>query len=71
MREAHEGVHQGELAGMIEPQSRKAFPCRGNGRFGFLKNCALVVIDKSHHAITTSYTRLLDGLVPEEPADEC
>ena len=28
VREAHEGVHHGELAGMIEPQSRNAFPCR-------------------------------------------
>ena len=34
VREAHEGVHQGELAGMIDPQSRNAFPCRSNGRFG-------------------------------------
>ena len=33
VREAHEGVHQGKLAGMVEPQSRNAFPRRGNGRF--------------------------------------
>jgi hypothetical protein len=33
-REAHNGVHQGELAGMIEPQSRNAFPCGTKGRFG-------------------------------------
>jgi hypothetical protein len=34
VREAHEGMHQGELAGMIKPQSWNAFPCRTNGRFG-------------------------------------
>jgi hypothetical protein len=34
VREAHESVHQCELAGVIEPQSRNAFPCRSNGRFG-------------------------------------
>ena len=34
VREPHEGVHQSELAGMIEPQSRNAFPGRSNGRFG-------------------------------------
>lgn len=33
MREAQEGLHRGELAGAIEPQSRNAFPCRSNGRF--------------------------------------
>lgn len=42
----------------------------GADRLEFLKNCALVVIDESHHAITTSYTRLLDWFVPEEPADD-
>jgi superfamily II DNA or RNA helicase len=35
-----------------------------------LKDCALVVIDESHHAITTSYTRLLDWFVPEEPTED-
>ena len=34
VREAHEGMHQGELAGVIKPQSWNAFPCRTNGRFG-------------------------------------
>jgi superfamily II DNA or RNA helicase len=42
----------------------------GADRLGFLKDCALVVIDESHHAITTSYTRLLDWFVPEEPEDD-
>jgi hypothetical protein len=32
--EAHEGMHQGELAGVIKPRSWKSFPCRSNGRFG-------------------------------------
>src|ERR1700726_111397 len=34
VREAHDGVHQGKLAGGVEPQSRNALPRRGNGRFG-------------------------------------
>lgn len=42
----------------------------GKDRLRFLKNCALVVIDKSHHAITTSYTQLLDWFLPEEPTDD-
>jgi superfamily II DNA or RNA helicase len=29
----------------------------------------LVVIDESHHAITPSYTRLLDSFLPEEPTE--
>ena len=32
VREAHESVHQGKLAGMIEPQPRNAFSRRSNGR---------------------------------------
>jgi superfamily II DNA or RNA helicase len=39
-------------------------------RLSLLKNCALVVIDESHHAITTSYTQLLDWFVPEEPTED-
>jgi superfamily II DNA or RNA helicase len=42
----------------------------GSDRLGFLEDCALVVIDESHHAITTSYTRLLDSFVPEEPTED-
>ena len=42
MREAHEGVHQGKLAGVVEPQSRNALPCRGNGRFGESSQLATV-----------------------------
>jgi len=34
VRKAHEGVHQGKLAGMMEAQSRNALACRSNGRFG-------------------------------------
>ena len=34
VREAHEGVHQGALAGVIKPQSWNAFSRRSNGRFG-------------------------------------
>jgi hypothetical protein len=33
VREAHESMHQGELAGVIEPQSRNASSGRGYGRF--------------------------------------
>jgi hypothetical protein len=32
VREAHEGVHQGELARVIEPQSGNALACRSDGR---------------------------------------
>ena len=32
VREAHEGVHQGELPWVVEPQSRDALSRRGNGR---------------------------------------
>jgi superfamily II DNA or RNA helicase len=42
----------------------------GKDRLEFLKNCALVIIDESHHAITKSYTQLLDWFLPEEPADD-
>jgi hypothetical protein len=42
----------------------------GKDRLGFLKKCALVIIDESHHAITTSYTQLLDWFLPEEPTDD-
>ena len=42
----------------------------GADRLTFLKDCALVIIDESHHAITTSYTRLLDWFVPEEPTED-
>jgi superfamily II DNA or RNA helicase len=42
----------------------------GRDRLGLLKACALVVIDESHHAITPSYTRLLDSFVPEEPTED-
>jgi superfamily II DNA or RNA helicase len=42
----------------------------GKDRLGFLKNCALVIIDESHHAITKSYTQLLDWFLPEEPTDD-
>ena len=38
----------------------------GADRLLLLKNCALVVIDESHHAITPSYTRLLNWFLPEE-----
>lgn len=41
----------------------------GKDRLAFLKSCALVVIDESHHAITPSYTQLLDWFLPEEAAD--
>ena len=44
VREAHEGVHQGELAGVIEPQSWNAFPCRSNGRFS--ESLQLAAIDE-------------------------
>ena len=43
----------------------------GKDRLAFLKDCALVVIDESHHAITTSYTQLLDWFLPEEPTGRC
>lgn len=60
VREAHEGVHQGELAGTIEPQSRNAFHCRSNGRFseplqlaaieeglaGVLLHIEIIVVDR-------------------------
>jgi superfamily II DNA or RNA helicase len=42
----------------------------GKDRLAFLKDCALVIIDESHHAITPSYTRLLDWFLPEEPEDD-
>jgi hypothetical protein len=42
----------------------------GKDRLAFLRDCALVVIDESHHAITPSYTQLLDWFLPEEPADD-
>jgi hypothetical protein len=42
----------------------------GRDRLGLVKACALVVIDESHHAITPSYTRLLDSFVPEEPTED-
>ncbi len=42
----------------------------GKDRLAFLRRCALVVIDESHHAITPSYTQLLDWFLPEEPADD-
>ncbi|WP_316166791.1 MULTISPECIES: DEAD/DEAH box helicase [unclassified Bradyrhizobium] len=41
----------------------------GKDRLAFLKSCALVVIDESHHAITPSYTQLLDWFLPEETVD--
>ena len=41
----------------------------GTDRLALLKNCALVVIDESHHAITPSYTRLLDWFLPNEGAE--
>src|SRR5262245_40673492 len=34
VREAHESVHQGKLAGMVEAQSRNALSHWSNGRFG-------------------------------------
>ena len=37
----------------------------GKDRLAFLRDCALVVIDESHHAITPSYTQLLDWFLPE------
>jgi superfamily II DNA or RNA helicase len=42
----------------------------GKDRLAFLKDCALVVIDEPHHAITPSYTQLLDWFLPAEPADD-
>jgi superfamily II DNA or RNA helicase len=39
----------------------------GKDRLAFLRDCALLVIDESHHAITPSYTQLLDWFLPEEP----
>ena len=38
----------------------------GTDRLRLLKNCALVVIDESHHAITPSYTRLLNWFFSKE-----
>ena len=38
----------------------------GADRLALLKGCALVVIDESHHAITPSYTKLLNWFLPEE-----
>jgi hypothetical protein len=34
VRETHEGMHQGKLAGVIEAQSRNALSRRSDGRFG-------------------------------------
>ena len=34
VRETHEGLHQGKLAGVIEAQSRNALSRRSDGRFG-------------------------------------
>jgi hypothetical protein len=45
VREAHESVHQGELPGVIESQSRNAFSRRSNGRFGEAPQ--LAAIDES------------------------
>jgi superfamily II DNA or RNA helicase len=42
----------------------------GKDRLTFLRDCALVIIDESHHAITPSYTQLLDWFLPEAPADD-
>ena len=42
----------------------------GADRLRLLKNCALVVIDESHHAITPSYTRLLNWFLPEERKED-
>jgi superfamily II DNA or RNA helicase len=42
----------------------------GKDRLAFLKDCAVVIIDESHHAITKSYTQLLDWFLPEEPEDD-
>lgn len=42
----------------------------GKDRLAFLKDCALVIIDESHHAISPSYTQLLDWFLPEEPEDD-
>jgi superfamily II DNA or RNA helicase len=42
----------------------------GEDRLSLLKSCALVVIDESHHAITPSYTRLLNWFLPDEGETE-
>jgi superfamily II DNA or RNA helicase len=42
----------------------------GKDRLAFLKQCALVIIDESHHAITPSYTQLLDWFLPEALGDD-
>ena len=42
----------------------------GADRLILVKNCALVVIDESHHAITPSYTRLLNWFLPEAGAED-
>jgi len=42
----------------------------GADRLALLKSCALVVIDESHHAITPSYTRLLNWFLPDEDNEE-
>jgi superfamily II DNA or RNA helicase len=42
----------------------------GKDRLAFLRDCALVIIDESHHATIPSYTQLLDWFLPEEPADD-
>ena len=42
----------------------------GIDRLLHLKNCALVVIDESHHAITPSYTRFLNWCLPEEGEED-
>jgi len=42
----------------------------GKDRLAFLRDCALIIIDESHHAITPSYTKLLDWFLPAEPRDD-
>ena len=42
----------------------------GADRLALLKGCALVVIDESHHAITRSYTQLLNWFLPEKQSKD-
>jgi hypothetical protein len=44
LSEAHEGVHQGQLLGVVELEARNALAGRGEGRFG--EPLKLAAVDK-------------------------
>lgn len=44
LRKAHESMHQGQLAGIVELETRNAFAGRGDGGFG--QPLELTAIDK-------------------------